>query len=74
MKRRGQSVPDICKPSRGLNGPRVVTVDKYNNIFVVEGNRRINKFSYNGELVAAVDSPGWMPVWYLLEYMCLTRL
>ena len=42
-----------------LNNAYGVTVDKDDNIYVVEyGNHRVNKFSSDGEFVAAVDSTG----------------
>ncbi len=42
-----------------LNNAHGVTVDKDDNIYVVDcGNNRVNKFSSDGEFVAAVGSPG----------------
>ncbi len=42
-----------------LNNAYGVTVDKDDNIYVVEnGNHRLNKFSSDGEFVAVVGSPG----------------
>ncbi|XP_064384908.1 tripartite motif-containing protein 3-like [Halichondria panicea] len=42
-----------------LSNAHGVTVDKDNNMYVMEyGNHRVNKFSSDGEFVAAVGSPG----------------
>ncbi len=58
-----------------LNGAFGVTVDKDDNIYVVEStNRRINKFSSNGELVAAVDSPGSTTCTGCLFGICYNRI
>ena len=42
-----------------LNSAYGVTVDKDDNMYVMEyGNHRVNKFSSDGEFVAAIGSPG----------------
>ena len=41
-----------------MNDAFGVTVDKDDNIYVVEYSNRVNKFSSDGEFVAAVGSPG----------------